>query len=442
MPKIYKRKIGSRGYKSSYSEEVLKNAIQSVQSGRLSLRKASRNFKIPYGTLHNKVNGNHSKKVGGHIRLSEEYENKIVATITTMSNWKIPITGLEIRKLVKSYLDKQGIVDSTFRNNLPGPDWLNSFMKRHNLTQRIADNVKVKTKAGGPQGAVYDATPSGWFDSRTFENWFTKVFLANTQHKPGTKVMIDDNLPSHFSAKVIDLANQNDIKFVTLPSNTTHLCQPLDVAVFRPTKAKWREILDNWRKESRSKGAIPKTQFLSMLKRLCNTLKPQNLISGFKATGIFPLDSNEVVKRLPSMNRDHGGEEVNESFNDSLMEMLKNYCGQGNNEKQTSKRGKKIPVIPGRAIVSLELPSTSAQPTTQRHDNANTALIVSENNEEWFCELCDKAWDAEGDDRWIVCNACDQAFHLQCSGVPYKTRDYHSLDIESMNFKCDFCKLF
>ena len=268
-------------------------------------------------------------------------------------------------------MDRQGIVDSTFRYNLPGLDWLNSFMKRHNLTQRIADNVKIERaeifpnmiseyfenlpktieeipaeniynydetnltddpgakkvivrrgtarveckiqhskqsnslmfcgnaigeylppmvvykaqnlyagwKAGGPQGAVYDATTSGWFDSRTFENWFTKVFLANTQHKSGTKVMIGDNLSSHFSAKVIDLANQNDIKFVTFPSNTTHLCQPLDVAVFRPTKTKWREILDNWRKESRSKGAIPKTQFPSMLKRLCNTLKPQNLIS-------------------------------------------------------------------------------------------------------------------------------------------------------------------
>ena len=31
------------------------------------------------------------------------------------------------------------------------------------------------------------------------------------------------------------------------------------------------------------------------------------------ATGIFPLDLNEVLKRLPSMNRDRGGEEVNES---------------------------------------------------------------------------------------------------------------------------------
>ena len=282
-----------------------------------------------------------------------------------MLNRKIPLTGLEIRKLVKSYLDRQGIFDLTFCNNLPGLDWLNNFMKRHNLTKRIVDNVKIKRakispnmiseyfenlaktldeippeniynydetnltddpgakkvivcrgtarvkreiqhskqstslmfcsnaigefllpmvvykaqnlyvgwKAGGPQGAVYDATPSGWFDSRTFENWFTKVFLANTQNKLGTKVMIGDNLTSHFSAKVIDLANQNDIKSVTLLSNTTHLCQPLNVAVFRSTKTKWREILDNWRKESCSKGAIPKTQFPSMLRQLCTSLK-------------------------------------------------------------------------------------------------------------------------------------------------------------------------
>ena len=136
MPRIRKRKIGLRGYKSSYTEEVLKNAIQSVQSSRLFLRKASWDFGISYGTLHNKVNRNHSKKVGGQILLSQECENKIVATIVTMSNWKIPLTGLEIQKLVKSYL--------AFCNNLPRLDWLNNFMKRHNLTKRIADNVKIK----------------------------------------------------------------------------------------------------------------------------------------------------------------------------------------------------------------------------------------------------------------------------------------------------------
>ena len=122
--------------------------------------------------------------------------------------------------------------------------------------------------------------------------------------------------------------------------------------------------------------------------------------------------------------------------------MLQTYCGQGRKEKQMSKRGKKIPVTPGRAIDSLELPSTSAQPTTLPQKNANVALIVSvsENNEEWFCGQCDQAWDA-GDDCWIACDRCDKPFHLQCSGVSYTTRDYYSLNIERMDFKCDFCKL-
>ena len=111
------------------------------------------------------------------------------------------------------------------------------------------------------------------------------------------------------------------------------------------------------------------------------------------------------------MNQGRGGKEVNESFNDSLMEMLQTYCGKGRKEKQTSKRGKKISVTPGRAIDSLELLSTSAQLTTLPQKNVDAALIVSvsENNEEWFCGQYDQAWDAEGDDRWIVCNRCDQS---------------------------------
>ena len=42
---------------------------------------------------------------------------------------------------MKSYLDNRGIFDSRFKKNLPGIDWLNLFVKRHNLTQRLSDNV-------------------------------------------------------------------------------------------------------------------------------------------------------------------------------------------------------------------------------------------------------------------------------------------------------------
>ena len=76
------------------------------------------------------------------------------------------------------------------------------------------------------------------------------------------------------------------------------------------------------------------------------------------------------------MDRDHGSEEVNKSFNDSLMDMLQTYCGQGRKEKQTSKRGKKIPVTPERAIDLLELSSTSAQPTTLPQNNADVDNVT------------------------------------------------------------------
>ena len=110
----------------------------------------------------------------------------------------------------------------------------------------------------GPAAAVYDATPSGWFDASTFEWWFFELFLKKVSSLSGEKVIIGDNLASHYSPSVISTCNEMGIKFISLIPNTTHLCQPLDVAVFRPLKKVWRTILVNWRKESHNKGTIPK----------------------------------------------------------------------------------------------------------------------------------------------------------------------------------------
>lgn len=39
-----------------------------------------------------------------------------------------------------------------------------------------------------------------------------------------------------------------------LPENSTHILQPLDVAVFGPMKAKWREVLASWKEECAANG--------------------------------------------------------------------------------------------------------------------------------------------------------------------------------------------
>ena len=149
--------------------------------------------------------------------------------------------------------------------------------------------------SGGPSGTIYDATESGWFESRTFLRWFHECFLAVAKKLPGTKVLTGDNLLSHFTPEVVISAQQNNIYFTSLPTNSTNLMQPLDVAVYGPMKRAWREVLFKWRRESKIRGPFPKEHFPFLLQRLYIALKlnlPSNLISGFRACGLHPLDRN------------------------------------------------------------------------------------------------------------------------------------------------------
>ena len=81
-----------------------------------------------------------------------------------------------------------------------------------------------------------------------------------------------------------------------LSPNSTHICQPLDVAVFRPAKTEWCDILDMWHRESRQAENLPKTVFPLLSGKLMKRLKSQNFVSGVRACGMFPLNRHEVLK--------------------------------------------------------------------------------------------------------------------------------------------------
>ena len=91
-------------------------------TGRMSLRKASRQFRIQLGTLQIKCKNRNSKKVGTPLHLSNETKTHLVTSINTPSNWKIPLTSIDIKLLLKDYLDQSGVHDSLFKNNVPCDD--------------------------------------------------------------------------------------------------------------------------------------------------------------------------------------------------------------------------------------------------------------------------------------------------------------------------------
>lgn len=144
--------------------------------------------------------------------------------------------------------------------------------------------------------------------------------------------MIGDNLASHISKKVIDACQINNIAFILLPPNSTHLTQPLDVAFFRPLKAKWKQELDA--RKDKNRGVLQKNSFPRLLNKVTKELgdnASKNLKAGFAACGIVPFDPQQVLKRIPKKTIDH---------NDSWLESFEKHL-ESRRSNETSLRTKK-----------------------------------------------------------------------------------------------------
>ena len=130
------------------------------------------------------------------------------------------------------------------------------------------------------------------------------------------KVIIGDILSSHFSPEVVRLCEEHSISFVCLVPNSTHLSQPLDVAYYGPLKRKWREILKSWKMRNPSLISLPKDEFPKLLKELVESLNNGNLISGFKACSICPVQPDELLKKLPQST---GTEAVSDKISEAVL---------------------------------------------------------------------------------------------------------------------------
>ena len=86
--------------------------------------------------------------------------------------------------------------------------------------------------------------------------------------------------------------------FICLPPNSTHLTQPLEVALFGPLKNHWKQILLDYQYKNPDASAVNKPKFPYMLSKLLHQMKNTvnaNIKSGFRTCGIVPVN-REVVK--------------------------------------------------------------------------------------------------------------------------------------------------
>lgn len=229
-------------------------------------------------------------------------------------------------------------------------------------------------------GCRYNRTHHGWIDAPTFNDWFESTFLPHAKKLPGRKILLGDNLSSHFSDNVINMCEANNIAFVCLPKNATHLTQPLDVVFFRPFKEAWRAILTNWKRSHINQTSIDKRDFPQLLKDTLtrmdthsgeNAIK-RNIVMSFQATGIVPFRPDRVLDKLPKE-----GEDANAT--NEVSEVLVNYLKEKRYSTAPSRRNikrTKLSIEPGKSVAATNNDSDS---TAESDDLCSITSGSSEN---------------------------------------------------------------
>ncbi len=151
---------------------------------------------------------------------------------------------------------------------------------------------------GEVPGTVYGMSAKGWMTSIIFDKWFKRHFLRYASAVRPIILLMDGH-SSHYSPETIQLAAEEGVILFALPPNTTHLSQPLDKGVFGPFKVHWRQVCHDYR-VSQPGRVVNIYSFNSLLsKAWMKSMTAVNIINGFKTTGIYPLNQDAVIKKLP-----------------------------------------------------------------------------------------------------------------------------------------------
>ena len=143
---------------------------------------------------------------------------------------------------------------------------------------------------GAPEGSLGLVSESGWMKADIFLKVLEHVvkFTGCTQDRQIIVVM--DNHESHLALANVLYAKEHGINIVTLPPHTSNKTQPLDLAVYGPHKAYFNAAVNSWMLAHPGKTVTIHNMAQLMGDAWLKAATPSNIMSGFKTSGIWPID--------------------------------------------------------------------------------------------------------------------------------------------------------
>jgi hypothetical protein len=154
------------------------------------------------------------------------------------------------------------------------------------------------TEGGFPPDWVIKTTPNGWTDNETGLDWI-KHFDKHTKSRTKGiyRLLILDGHESHISAEFEAYCKDNSIITLSMPPHSSHLLQPLDVALYSPLKRAYSKEIELFIKASINH--ITKVEFFQAFKAAHYAIFTENNIkAGFNAAGLVPHNPDEVISKL------------------------------------------------------------------------------------------------------------------------------------------------
>ena len=184
---------------------------------------------------------------------------------------------------------------------------------------------------GACPGAAGKMSKKGWSNSETFHNYITKHFatfvkLSDDKASDHTLILYDGH-KSHISLTLSDWAKKHNVTLFVLPPHSSHLTQPLDVAVFGPFKAIYNSECQAYMKKFPGAN-ITSYQIAELTnKPYLKALSAENLISAFRRTGIHPFNNKAIPDSevAPSLIYKNASSEISQESKDGNSTQEQNF---------------------------------------------------------------------------------------------------------------------
>jgi hypothetical protein len=144
----------------------------------------------------------------------------------------------------------------------------------------------------------YDYSPTGWSNNRIALKWLKEIYLPGTkpENPAEWRLLVLDEHATHTQEEFMRIAFQSKVQLLFLPPHTSHKTQPLDRSVFAAVKAYFREGAADLADHITS-APVNKQRFLLLYRDASERgVRSANLRSGFRQTGIWPLDRNQILQ--------------------------------------------------------------------------------------------------------------------------------------------------